>query len=167
MEMSACAIYSAICPYPICSFFPFSSYFPTRSWPKNSSISYCSLVWEKIYFILIFINRLLITYFMTICSAYCADFSEPDSVRVRPLLVLKATDCQQNSDGVRRWSIYKTCIVEFHRPGCSWFPDCLSLDGLTPWKFWLHHWLCWNFLRSCWGLTFHPYALLRNTPFPC
>ena len=37
---------------------------------------------------------------MAINSAYCADFLKPESVRVRPSLVLKAAGCQHSPDGV-------------------------------------------------------------------
>lgn len=103
---------------------------------------------------------------MTIWSTDCDDFSEPDSTRFRSSLVIKATNCQIIQMVSRRWSIYKPCVVEYHRPGCSWLPNCLNLDGLTPSKFWHHHWLCWDNLSSCWGLTPppHPYVLLRSKP---
>ena len=37
--------------------------------------------------------------FMAISSAYCASSPEPDSARIRPSLLLKATVCQHTPDG--------------------------------------------------------------------
>lgn len=67
-------------------------------------------------------------------------FSELDFVRIRLSLVLKATTANIIHMVLWRWSIYRPALLS-HKSGCFWFPNFLSLDGLTPWKFWHHYWL--------------------------
>lgn len=108
---------------------PFCRHSPNMFLTKELSISCCPWVWGKIYLILIFIIRLSNHLFYDYLLSILCWFSWAWFFRVRPSLVLKAMDCTHNSDGLMRWSIYKSCIDEFHGPGYSPLPTHLSLNG--------------------------------------
>lgn len=76
---------------------------------------------------------------MAINSAYCTEFLKPDSDRVGPSLVLKATACQHFADGVMEAdpSVNHDLLSAVDQGGS--IAQLLDLTRLTSWKFQQFH----------------------------